>query len=220
METKDILPWVMGAGALYLLFRAPGAGAAGGIASGRVPQQFAPYSSQAIALFTEAARVAGLPASWARSDGLHYVMDHESSGWVGRPNYTYQVPYGDGAHRSARGAEVWPQVWAELRADNITARSSATGLGQLKLGKVKRFYPDGVAGIGDPLNEAVGMLLYIEDRYDTPDIAGRYYALPKCTDIGIDPSSYRYSNGDTGVRYSKRALSEYGGPDCKPGGGY
>jgi hypothetical protein len=224
LDNNNWLPWAIAGLGGYLLFFKSGSSSArtggGSFSRGQVPQQFAPYSREAINLFTEAARRAGLPAAWGSADGLHYVLDHESSGWVGRPNYRYEEVYGEDAHKPRRAAEVWPQVWAELREGRITSSSSATGLGQMKLDKVRRWYPDGVNGIGDPMNEAIGMLRYIEDRYDTPEIAGRYYALPKCVNIGIDPETYQYANGDVGVRYSKRALSEYGGPDCKRGGGY
>jgi SLT domain-containing protein len=57
----------------------------------------------------------------------------------------------------------------------IRARSSASGLGQLLLANVDEHYPDGRAGIGDPLNEAAGMLSYIKKRYGNPDEAWRMY---------------------------------------------
>ncbi len=63
----------------------------------------------------------------------------------------------------------------ELRNGQKTTRSSATGLGQLLLSNVDRYYPDGRQGIGDPLQEAAGMLRYIQDRYGTPDNAWRLY---------------------------------------------
>jgi hypothetical protein len=71
----------------------------------------------------------------------------------------------------------WAEVHAELREGRKTAKSSATGLGQLILGNVERCYPSGRAGIGDPLEEAVGMLKYIRDhrKYGDPDTAWRLY---------------------------------------------
>jgi SLT domain-containing protein len=66
-------------------------------------------------------------------------------------------------------------VHEELKSRNITATSSATGLGQLLLRNVEAYYPSGVQGIGNPEEEAVGMLLYIEDRYGTPDNAWSQY---------------------------------------------
>jgi hypothetical protein len=169
-------------------------------------RQYPPYAPRTVALFEEAARRAGFPPSWGSDHGLHYVLDGESSGWVGRPNYTWDDLFGEDFNKP-QNADQWPRAWAYLRRGEIPVRSSATGLGQLLLRKVDAFYPDGRAGIGDPMNEAIGMLRYIEDRYGSPSVAGRYYALPKCSDIGVDPDlSY----------YSPRAF-EFG---CKPGGGY
>lgn len=134
-----------------------------------VPRQqtYAPGSPEARALFTEAARLAGLPPEWGNSEALHNILRRESGGQVGRPNYTY------GAR--ARDPAQWGSVHEELRNGNITARSSATGLGQLLLSNVDKYYPNGRAGIGDPLQEAAGMLRYIKDRYGTPENAWRLY---------------------------------------------
>lgn len=128
---------------------------------------YPPRSPEAIALFEEAARAAGLPVEWARSEGLHELLDAESDGRVGRLNYTY----GERERDPAR----WAEVHAELRRGVISAESSATGLGQLLLRNVERYYPSGRAGIGDPHEEAVGMLRYIQDRYGDPDRAWARY---------------------------------------------
>lgn len=137
--------------------------------SGDVPrlQRYVPFSPEAEALFEKAADIAGVPASWARSSGLHNILQRESDGIVGRPNYTY-------GSRS-RNRASWPGIHDELRAGHISARSSATGLGQLLLNNVERYYPSGRAGIGDPVEEAAGMLSYIKDRYGHPDTAWRLY---------------------------------------------
>jgi spore coat assembly protein SafA len=128
---------------------------------------YEPGSPEARALFRDAARLAGVPESWADSAGLHNILRRESGGKVGVPNYTY------GAR--ARDPSQWGSVHDELRSGRITARSSATGLGQLLLSNVDRYYPAGRAGIGDPVQEAAGMLRYIQDRYGTPDNAWRLY---------------------------------------------
>lgn len=139
---------------------------------------YPPRSAQAYALFELAARRLGVPdpRGWARSPGLHNLLDRESDGRVGRPNYTY----GERAADPAR----WAAIHAELRRGRISSgmrvrgkfvKSSATGLGQLLLKNVDRYYPDGRAGIGDPLNEAIGMLAYIRDRYGDPDQAWAEY---------------------------------------------
>ena len=139
-----------------------------------VPERFIPGSSQQIELFTEAATSAGLPPEWGSSSGLANILRRESDGWVGVPNYLY------GAR--ARDRSRWPEIWDELRrgirssARNSKGKtSSATGLGQLQLGNVKSYYPDGTDGIGVALSEAIGMLRYIKSRYGDPDQAWAEY---------------------------------------------
>lgn len=130
-------------------------------------QVYPPGSPEQRALFRDAARMIGVPESWADSAGLHNILRRESGGKVGVPNYTY----GD----RARDPSQWASVHNELKNGRITARSSATGLGQLLLSNVERYYPAGRAGIGDPVQEAAGMLAYIKDRYGNPDNAWRLY---------------------------------------------
>lgn len=130
-------------------------------------ERYPPGSEAQRQLFREAARRHGLPESWADSPALHNLLRSESDGWVGIPNYTY------GGRKSDRSQ--WASVHQELQSGRKTARSSATGLGQLLLANVDRYYPDGRAGIGDPINEAVGMMRYIKDRYGTPESAWRHY---------------------------------------------
>ena len=130
-------------------------------------QRYAPGSQEARDLFRQAARNAGLPESWADSPGLHNILRRESDGQVGRPNYTY------GAR--ARDPSQWASIHDELKAGRKTTRSSATGLGQLLFANVDKYYPSGRAGIGDPLEEATGMLRYIADRYGSPDNAWAQY---------------------------------------------
>lgn len=133
----------------------------------RQKPRYAPGSIEQVALFTDAARRAGLPASWGTSPALANILRRESDGWVGRPNYTY----GDRAKDKAR----WPEVWEELRRGVRSTRSSATGLGQLILENVDKYYPGGRRGIGDARAEAVGMLKYIQGRYGTPERAWELY---------------------------------------------
>lgn len=130
-------------------------------------QVYRPGSPEAIALFREAARVAGVPESWASSQALHNILSRESGGVVGRPNYTYG--------RRANDRSQWDDIHNELKNGRITARSSATGLGQLLLSNVDRYYPNGRAGIGDPVQEAAGMLRYIQSRYGSPEVAWARY---------------------------------------------
>jgi hypothetical protein len=143
-------------------------------------RKYAPGSPEQIALFTHAARVAGLPPEWGASPGLANILRRESAGIVGRPNYTYK--------ERAVDERRWPEVWAELRAGKIhPARdckrercSSATGLGQLLLRNVDTYYPGATtaerrAGIGHALPEAIGMLQYIRSRYGDPERAWALY---------------------------------------------
>lgn len=88
---------------------------------------------------------------------------------------------------AARAAGL-PVAWASSSAlTNIIRResdgrvgltnpkSSASGIGQLIDENVRRYYPSGRAGVGDPLEEAVGMLRYIAARYGTPERAWELY---------------------------------------------
>lgn len=134
-----------------------------------VPVRYAPGSPEAIQLFKDAARLAGVPESWATSDGLHSILQSESDGWVGKPNYTYG--------KRSRNKASWGDVINELRNGDITTRSSASGLGQLLLANVDAYYPSGRDGIGVPVEEAAGMLRYIEDRYGDPERAWELYGV-------------------------------------------
>jgi len=148
---------------------------------------YPPKSVKAIVLFTAAAKQAGLPAEWGKAEGLHYILGKESGGYVGRPNYQF----GELAH--VRNRAEWPRVWRAIQADTWRgilaepfrsgdrgAQSSATGLGQLTVTNIKsgKYYPSGVKGIGIPLEEAIGMLTYIKDRYKTPELAMASYGKP------------------------------------------
>lgn len=142
-------------------------------------EHYPPNSQAAIDLFTEAARLNGQPEEWGSSPGLHNVLRRESAGWVGRPNFTY----GEGNAGKRFGSDIsstdsrerWPEVWDELKGGTKGARSTATGLGQLILGNTETYYPEGAQGIGDPMQEARGMLNYIESRYGDPENAWEMY---------------------------------------------
>lgn len=134
-----------------------------------VVKRYRPGSAAARDLFTEAARLAGVPESWAQSPALHKLLEKESGGVVGRPNYTYG--------RRAKDPRRWGEVHAELKGGKKTAESSATGLGQLLLSNVEKYYPSGKAGIGNPLEEAAGMMGYIAGKYGTPEAALAQYGM-------------------------------------------
>lgn len=132
-----------------------------------IREVYPPRAAETRALFREAARLADVPVTWADSTGLHNLLERESQGRVGVPNFTY----GSVRHDSSR----YREVHAELLLGIKSTRSSATGLGQLLLANVEAYYPSGRQGIGNPLEEAVGMLKYIEARYGSPDAAWRQY---------------------------------------------
>lgn len=169
---------------------------------------FPAFSQKAKDLLRAAAISAGLPPEWADANGTHKILQSESKGSVGIPNYTFK--------QKANPAQ-WPEVWDILqRLDQYVysgkpseaereARwskfkkevypipsSTATGLGQLLLSNVRLYYPNGAAGIGDPFNEAVGFLRYIADRYGSPDVAW-----------GIYGKTGTYVHGRTGQTRSK-----------------
>ena len=138
---------------------------------------YAPNSPEAIELFSDAAESLGLPRSWGSSDALHNILRNESGGVVGIPNYTIQTKDGKNAKQHP---ESWTDIHEELKTGALKpgsarAKSSATGVGQLLLSNVMRYYPSGADGIGDCHEEAIGMLAYIEDRYNDPETAWRLY---------------------------------------------
>lgn len=139
------------------------------------PSRYPPGTAKQIALFRRAAQAAGLPVSWSASPELVKLLRGESNGWVGIPNYQY----GERAFDRSR----WPEVWSEIRSGICPKRmpgvqgrfTCATGLGQLTPSNVDAFYPSGRAGIGDPLEEAIGMLRYVEHRYGSPEAAWAFW---------------------------------------------
>jgi len=143
-------------------------------------QTYEPGSEQAQQLFAEAARSNGMPEEWGASEGLHSILERESNGIVGRLNYTF----GPVAERMGTDLND-PQFmsWAHQRmqegatAGDFGIRSTACGLGQCIRANVEAYYPSGYEGVGDPIEEAAGMLGYIQERYGTPDEAFRQYGV-------------------------------------------
>ena len=149
---------------------------------------YKPYAAETYALFEEAAFIAGVDPAWARSDALHKILQLESGGRVGIPNYTF----GRGNAGKLFGTDIknrpenWSKVHDEIKKgfyrDERGKRkyvgqvgvSSATGLGQLTGASAEIFYPSGIQGIGDPLEEAVGMLRYIAQRRGSPEEALKF----------------------------------------------
>jgi hypothetical protein len=188
-----------GAAALLLLVpimlakRGGGKGSSSGSSSGSfadLKSQFTqtvykPGTPEQIHLFETAAEYLGLPRSWAKAPSLFKLINSESGGKVGIPNFTY----GD----RAKDPSNWPEIWEELRNGIYKTNASATGLGQLLASNTDKHYPEGRAGIGDPLNEAVGMLSYINKRWTSPDRAWECYEANACTS-GPGISGYGQKN--------------------------
>jgi hypothetical protein len=154
-------------------------------------QKYEPQSADAIALFSEAARLLG-PSydGWGDARGIHYTLGRESGGFVGVPN------------SAPRDPSTWPPVWAAAKALQRNANpygSEYIGLGQLgtRGGDWSRWteasandMPRGPASLGVPLEEAIGMLRYVKGRYGTPEVLWEWYHLPYapgCTSVR-DPS--------------------------------
>lgn len=148
---------------------------------------YPPGSQKQIQLFREAAKVAGVPESWASNPDLRFLLARESGGIVGIPNYTYGWRW--------REAACWPMIHEQIRNKIATTRSTASGLGQLLGSNTAAYYPSGRAGIGDAFEEAVGMLAYIKDRYGTPAAAracyGRGGKANPCPVPGKRPKTFK-----------------------------
>lgn len=129
-------------------------------------KKFQPNSPDAVMLFRIATKIANLPEDWAKNEKLHSVLARESNGKVGVLNYTI---------KSMGLDQFYARANASSAHNPIGAKSTASGLGQLLLSNVDKYYPDGRKGIGDPINEAVGFIKYIADRYGNPDIAYQMY---------------------------------------------
>jgi len=185
----EVLLGGLAVGVLLASSRGRASGAPAGVSDAAQGGYYAPGSADLYALLFEGAARTGLPSSWAKSAAMHQLVDNESDGWIGRPNYTF----GDVSDPS-RLAE-WPAIWAKLQTGWVPNKpdSSATGLGQLLSRNAAVYYPDGLAGLGDPVNEAAGMLRYIADRYGSPEVALSVYG----------PGQFSYTHAITGERRTK-----------------
>lgn len=129
-------------------------------------KRFVPGSRDAIILFTVACQSAWLPVEWAKSKSTHEILWHESNWKVWILNYTMKNI----------STETFKQKATSNYSNNPTwVKSTASGLGQLLLSNVDKFYPDWRAWIWDALNEAVWMLRYVKDRYWSPDVCMSVY---------------------------------------------
>ena len=152
---------------------------------------FEPRTQKAVDLLTNALRKAKLPEEWAMLESLHYIMERESGGIVGVPNYRYRILPGRTPEEEIKDLDErpdkWPDVWTAAKNGRVgiydpvegtvplVSGSTATGLGQLTKKNVEKYYPYGVGGIGNAAAEAYGFVKYISARYGDPDTARAMY---------------------------------------------
>lgn len=132
-------------------------------------KNFPPYSKVAVSLFKIAAKVAWLPESWATNKNLHFILDKESDWEVWVLNY------------KLRSKKISKDTFRKraISRKSIWSRSTASGLWQLILANVDKFYPSGREWIWNPVEEAVWFMRYIKDRYKTPERAASYWRRNK-----------------------------------------
>lgn len=129
-------------------------------------KKFRPLSKEAITLFTIACRIANIDESWAINPYLHKILSNESAWVVGILNYTIKW---------ISMSEYKEKVLNSNKKNPIGSKSTASWLWQLLLSNIDQFYPNGRKWIWNPIEEAVGFIKYIEDRYWNPDIAMSVY---------------------------------------------
>jgi hypothetical protein len=189
-------------------------------------ERYQPGSEDAKSLMRAACSVLKVDPLIADAKGAHEIMQRESGGWVGRPNYTIQLDGLKMSHVNNRAR--WPEVWAMLKASGSKAPlwppgktvSTACGLGQLLQSNMSHFGMEGLSDFGDPLAEMIAYMRYVRGRYRNPNVsdaqafedAWEFYRMPRFTGKEQD----RPAN----CVYGWKALTKYGGPGVKPGEGY
>lgn len=135
-------------------------------------KQFVPGSKECQQLFTCAAIFSWLPPEWGTNESLHKILWNESNGVVGIANYTLRNAGISGEWLKTKATKLWLE-WKNI-AWEIGVKSTAVWLGQLTLSN-EHYMPNGRSSIGIPLEEAIAMLRYIEDRYGSPTVAWSVY---------------------------------------------
>ena len=109
------------------------------VVRGRYPDQVAPGSEELADAADEACAWLGRePLSDEECAALSYIVDRESDGWRGRPNYTADTePYYAGRRVDASkrfsapaNRQVWNVFEADVRSGSYRTKSSAVGIGQ------------------------------------------------------------------------------------------
>lgn len=150
---------------------------------------YEPRTQKAVDLLTEALKQASLPEEWAMLESTHYIMNAESGGKVGIPNFRYDFLPEREPQKISRvdlKPETWERIWESAKKGETgmagldaaaprSAGSTSTGLGQLNKENVEKYYPYGVGGIGNAAAEAYGYVKYISARYGDPDTARAMY---------------------------------------------
>lgn len=179
----NLIPLVLLGG--WILTRNKSEPAAGGATGTFTAQRYKAGTLEQIALFEAAAPAAGVPIEWARSPALGFILQKESgNGWVGIPNYLWAKWLGTTSTKMWADPASWPKVWEVIKSGNAKfsytgIKSHAAGLGQMQPSNMETYYPNGLAGCGDPYNEAVGLLAYMKDRYGTPEKAQAFWEAHK-----------------------------------------
>lgn len=140
----------------------------------RFNYQFIPWSKEAQKLFLYACNAAKLPKEWAFSDSLHKLLEKESNWRVWIANYTFKYKVSSPEQFkeiAVKNSDV--KSWEISRS--LWVRSNATWLWQMLLSNIDKYYPDWRKWIWIPINEAIWMLKYIEDRYWNPEIANNMH---------------------------------------------
>lgn len=142
--------------------------------------QLEPGSKETMQLFTLAAMTMKPWMSiedaklWWTNRELHRILSHESAGIVWRENYTLKNAGISGSEMKNRSLTRSDLDGNQLAHREFWVISTAVWLGQLTMSN-EWYLPHGRASIWIPLEEAIGMLQYIRDRYGSPEIAGSVY---------------------------------------------
>jgi hypothetical protein len=133
--------------------------------------QFVPWSKKCKELFMYACKIAEVPLEWSESESLHRLLEKESNWRVWVMNYEFKKS----ATSSILDFKDYVLSNKDLTSWVISRRlwtvSNATGLWQMLISNVDRYYPEWREWIWKPINEAVWMLRYIKDRYWSPEKA-------------------------------------------------
>lgn len=133
--------------------------------------QFVPWSKKCKELFMYACSVSWLPVEWADSEALHRLLQKESAWRVWVMNYEFKKSVAweilDFKDYVLENSDL--TSWAISK--RLWTVSNATGLWQMLISNVDKYYPEWREWIWKPLNEAVWMLKYIKDRYWSPENA-------------------------------------------------